>query len=108
LGLAHADWEISLGATLLYSTNLLGIALACMVTFLLMGYAPLHKARSGLVWMFGLVMVLLVPLAASMTQLLYQSRLERALRTALLNRTITFQRVTLLRSEFNWVVNPQK
>lgn len=40
LGLAHADWEISLGATLLYSTNLLGIALACMVTFLLMGYAP--------------------------------------------------------------------
>jgi len=106
LGLAHADWEISLGATLLYSTNLLGIALACMVTFLLMGYAPLHKARSGLVWMFGLVMVLLVPLAASMTQLLYQSRLEWALRTALLNRTITFQRVTLLRSEFNWVVNP--
>ncbi|MFT0787042.1 DUF389 domain-containing protein [Synechococcus sp. H55.10] len=40
LGLARGDWEISLGAALLYSTNLLGIALACMLTFLVMGYAP--------------------------------------------------------------------
>ncbi|MEN9203119.1 MAG: DUF389 domain-containing protein [Thermostichus sp. DG_1_6_bins_120] len=106
LGLAHADWSTSLGASLLYATNLLGIALACMVTFLAMGYAPLHKARSALSWMLGLVMLLVVPLGASMTRLLYQARLESALRSALLNKTITFQRVTLVRSDFNWVVYP--
>ncbi|MFQ3614759.1 MAG: DUF389 domain-containing protein [Cyanobacteriota bacterium] len=106
LGLAHADWRTSLGATLLYATNLLGIALACMVTFLAMGYAPLHKARSALSWMLGLVMLLVVPLGAGMTRLLYQTRLESALRSALLNKTITFQRVTLVRSDFNWVVYP--
>lgn len=106
LGLAHADWSTSLGATLLYATNLLGIALACMVTFLAMGYAPLHKARSALSWMLGLVLLLVVPLGAGMTRLVYQARLEAALRSALLNKTITFQRVTLVRSDFNWVVYP--
>ena len=35
LGLSQADWSLSLGATLLYLTNLLGITLSCMLTFLL-------------------------------------------------------------------------
>ncbi|MGQ9836672.1 MAG: DUF389 domain-containing protein [Cyanobacteriota bacterium] len=106
LGLAHADWRTSLGAALLYVTNLLGIALACMVTFLIMGYVPLREARSALSWMLGLLMVLVVPLGAGMTRLLYQARLESALRLALLNKTITFQRVSLVRSDFNWVTYP--
>lgn len=33
LGLSQADWSLSLGATLLYLTNLLGITLSCMLVF---------------------------------------------------------------------------
>lgn len=47
LGLAKSDWSLSLGATLLYLTNLLGINLACMLTFLVIGYSPIDRARNA-------------------------------------------------------------
>ncbi len=106
LGLSRLDWAISLGALLLYSTNLLGISLASMLTFLALGYAPFHKARSALLWTLGLVGVLALPLGASLSRLLAQAELETALRTALLRGTVTFQQVELLDSQFNWVPNP--
>ncbi|NJK61549.1 MAG: DUF389 domain-containing protein [Synechococcaceae cyanobacterium SM2_3_1] len=103
LGLSQLDWQVSLGAGLLYLTNLLGIALSCMVTFLLLGYAPFHKARSALLGAVGLVGLLVLPLGAQLTRLLTQSQLETALETALLRGTVTFQKVELLASDFNWV-----
>ncbi len=107
LGLSELDWQISLGALLLYLTNLLGISLACMVTFLVMGYAPFHQARAALVWTIGLVGLLSIPLGASLNRLLAQAELETALRTALLRGTITFnEQVQLLESSFNWVSDP--
>jgi len=48
LGLSQGNWILSRGATLLYVTNLLGIALACMVVFLSAGYAPLRHAGKPL------------------------------------------------------------
>ncbi len=106
LGLSQLDWNVSLGAGLLYLTNLLGIALACMVTFLLLGYAPFHKARSGLLWVLGLVGLLVLPLGAQLTRLLTQAQLETTLETALMRGTVTFQKVELVASEFNWVASP--
>ncbi|MEM6592417.1 MAG: DUF389 domain-containing protein, partial [Cyanobacteria bacterium P01_C01_bin.73] len=38
-GLGQGSWELSQGALLLYITNLVGITLACMLTFVLTGYA---------------------------------------------------------------------
>ncbi|WP_036945624.1 TIGR00341 family protein [Pseudanabaena sp. PCC 6802] len=106
LGLAQANWPLSWGATLLYLTNLLGISLACMVTFLVTGYTPLKQARKALVWTLLLTGVLVVPLALSFFELIGQSRLEASLRKVLLNRTLTFQRVELLKSEINWLTSP--
>lgn len=57
LGVAKSDWSLSLGATLLYLTNLLGISLACMLTFLVIGYSPFHQARKALLWALGLTNV---------------------------------------------------
>nr|WP_019508723.1 DUF389 domain-containing protein [Pleurocapsa sp. PCC 7319] len=34
LGLSQTDWKLSIGATLLYVTNLLGITLSCMLIYL--------------------------------------------------------------------------
>jgi len=106
LGLAQANWSLSLGATLLYLTNLLGIALACMLTFLLTGYASIHRARKVITWTLAFTSILLIPLGVSFFRLVQQSQLEMSIRLALLNRTITFQRLELLRSETNWLVNP--
>ena len=106
LGLAQANWSLSLGATLLYLTNLLGITLSCMLTFLLTGYTSLNRARKPLIWTFAFTGVLLVPLGVSFAKLVRQAHLESILQQALLDRTITFQRVQLIASNTNWVTKP--
>jgi len=106
LGLSQGNWLLSIGATLLYLTNLLGITLSCMVTFLLQGYTPIAQARKALVLAGILTSLLLIPLGISFVDLVRQSRLESSLRQALLNRTVTFQRVQLIGLTANWLANP--
>ncbi len=106
LGLSQANWSLSQGATLLYLTNLLGITLACMLTFLAIGYSPLKRARTPLIWTLALTGALLIPLSVSFSELVRQARLESSLRKVLLNRTVTFQRLSLLKSDTNWLTNP--
>lgn len=105
LGLAHGDPAISNGATLLYLTNLLGIALACMATFLVMGYAP-RISKRVMLGSLGLTAILAFPLANNFVRLLNQARLETSLRTNLVQGTITFQRVNLISADFNWFRQP--
>ncbi|MBW4475473.1 MAG: DUF389 domain-containing protein [Tolypothrix brevis GSE-NOS-MK-07-07A] len=106
LGLSQANWALSQGATLLYLTNLLGITLACMLTFLAIGYSPLKRARTPLIWALTLTGALLIPLSVSFSELVRQARLESSLRKVLLNRTVTFQRLSFLKSDTNWLTNP--
>lgn len=106
LGLSQANWHLSQGATLLYLTNLLGITLSCMLTFLLAGYASLHHARKALIWILTFTAILLIPLGFSFARLVRQAQPEASLQQALLNRTITFRRLDLLSSTTNWLVTP--
>lgn len=106
LGLSRLDHALSLGATLLYLTNLLGITLACMLTFLVIGCSPLRRAHKALCSTLALTAVLTVPLGFSFVRLVRQAQLETSLKQALLNRTITFQRVVLLNLDTNWLTAP--
>lgn len=106
LGLSQADWSLSWGATLLYLTNLLGITLACMLTFLVAGYASLQRAHRALLWTLALTAVLVVPLGIGFFRLVRQTQLETSLKQALLNRTLTFQGLELLKVQTNWLMNP--
>lgn len=106
LGLAAGNWQLSEGAGLLYLTNLLGITLSCMVAFLATGYTPIIRAQRGLVAASVITSLLLVPLGISFYQLVLQSQLESSLKNALLNRTITFQRVGLVSLSVNWLMYP--
>lgn len=105
LGLSRLDHALSLGATLLYLTNLLGITLACMLTFLIIGCSPLKRARKALFSTLALTIVLMVPLGLSFARLARQAQLEISLQRAL-NRTVTFQHVTLLNTDTNWLTTP--
>lgn len=106
LGLSQGDLALSQGAGLLYLTNLLGITLACMLTFLLAGYSRLARAHRGLLLTLTLTGFLFAPLGVSFIELVRQSHLEASLKQALLDRTITFQRVQLIAIETNWLVSP--
>ncbi|NDJ16435.1 DUF389 domain-containing protein [Myxacorys almedinensis A] len=106
LGLAQLNGSLSLGAGLLYLTNLLGITLSCMLTFLIAGYIPVRRARKALTWTAVLTLLLLIPLGISFARLVRQAQLRISIEQALLNRTVTFQQLELLRSEVNWLSNP--
>lgn len=106
LGLSQADWSLSLGAALLYLTNLLGITLSCMLTFLLNGYTPLREARKALLWAVALTSILLVPLGIGFAELVRQAQLESSIQAALVNRTVTFQRIEILNIDTNWLTYP--
>jgi len=106
LGLSQLNWPLSIGATILYLTNLLGITLSCMLTFLLTGCTSFKRARKALGWTLALTVILFIPLSVSFFRLIRQTRLEVSLRQALLNRTVTFQRMVLLNSDVNWITTP--
>ncbi|HEY9819999.1 MAG TPA: DUF389 domain-containing protein [Candidatus Sericytochromatia bacterium] len=106
LGLSQANWSLSRGASLLYLTNLLGITLSCMLTFLMAGYTPLNRAHKALGWALALTAILLIPLGVSFAELIRQAQLEASLKRALLNRTITFREVELIKSDTNWLTKP--
>ncbi|MGC2129125.1 MAG: DUF389 domain-containing protein [Candidatus Aquilonibacter sp.] len=108
IGIAHLDGTLALGALLLFLTNLFGIMLASMIVFVVSGYAHTLQARSGLLWTALAVAVMVVPLALSTAQLLRQARLETELRSALVNRTVTFHRADLLSASCDWVASPVK
>lgn len=106
LGLSQGNWALSSGASLLYLTNLLGISLSCMVVFFLAGYVPLHQARAAIIGAIALTSVLLIPLGLGFAELVGQARLETGLKKALLNRTVTFQRLELVDLKINWLNRP--
>jgi uncharacterized hydrophobic protein (TIGR00271 family) len=81
LCLATARWDAALGALLLFATNLIAIAFASAVIFLLMGFVPQDEDRKGqlrLRWglLVGLLLLFIVslPLANSL-----QSQVEEIL-----------------------------
>ncbi|MGC8713427.1 MAG: hypothetical protein ACP5RH_13650 [Leptodesmis sp.] len=69
-------------------------------------YASFTRARKALFLTLASIAVLLIPLGVSFGQLVRQSQLEASLREALLNRTITFQRIELMTSRINWLTDP--
>lgn len=106
LGLAHGDWSLSLGAFLLYLTNLLGITLSCMISFFLKGYTSVRKAPKALGSVLALTGILVIPLTLSFISLVRQTRLQANIRRAFLSKTLTFKEVKLDKTETNWLANP--
>jgi len=105
LSLSQGIWSFSLGAFLLYVTNLLGITLACMLVFILAGYT---KVNHALGWTFGFTALLFLPLGVSFWELARQARLQATINNTLVRRTITIGQpeVQLVRTKVNWTATP--
>ncbi|HVA27273.1 MAG TPA: DUF389 domain-containing protein [Candidatus Baltobacteraceae bacterium] len=106
IAIAHGMMALARGAALLFVTNLLGIMIASMSVFVLSGYVHMRRATRAFVWTLVAITAIIIPLAASTGELIRQAQVESALRSALLNGTVTFQRVELIRADFDWVTAP--
>ncbi|MFK8186058.1 MAG: DUF389 domain-containing protein [Phormidesmis sp.] len=105
LGIARFDPTLSLGAGLLYLTNLLGITLSCMLAFFIAGYSPFRRARRPLSAVIVLTSLLIIPLGISLIQLVRQNQLEATLQSYL-EQTETFKRVGVVNSYTDWQATP--
>ena len=104
LSLSQGELSFGKGAFLLYVTNLLGITLACMVVFIIAGYAEISHALG---WTLGLTAILVIPLGASFLQLVKQEQLEAEIIKKLVNETITVgEGVDNTRIKVDWTKNP--
>ena len=65
VGLGWMDFSVIGGAMLLFLTNLVGITLAGVLTFMVLGYAPVTRATRGLGWSLLVVVLVAIPLAVS-------------------------------------------
>lgn len=92
------------GAFLLFLTNLLGIALACMLSFVWGGMAAGRKrTRRALGWTTALTALVVLPLGYSSFQLVNQARTAALAKHLLLTGTATFgNRMELLESRVDW------
>lgn len=105
LGIAQFNPTLSLGAGLLYLTNLLGITLSCMLAFFIAGYSPFRRARRPLSAVIVLTSLLIIPLGFSLVKLVRQNQLEATLQSYL-ERTETFKRVGVVSSHTDWQITP--
>ena len=105
LGLSQTDWNLSIGATLLYVTNLLGITLSCMLIFLITEYASLHLGRKALIRTAIFTSILIIPLGISFVRLAQQQRLELLIRDTLASSDV-FERIEIVNSEIDWLTDP--
>jgi uncharacterized hydrophobic protein (TIGR00271 family) len=75
IGVGWADWHMAAGASLLLVTNLVGIALAASVTFLILGFSPFKRARAGLGVSVLILAIISVPLSFSFSHLVERERI---------------------------------
>ncbi|MEM8502267.1 MAG: TIGR00341 family protein [Cyanobacteria bacterium P01_D01_bin.1] len=106
LGLSQANWTLSTGAGLLYLTNLLGITLSCMFVFSISGCTSFSQGKKALLRTLVFTSLLVFPLGIGYAQLWKQEHLEVLVREVLVNRTMTFQQLSLLEIDTNWHHNP--
>lgn len=95
IGIALNQVAIWSGAALLYATNLIGITLAGSLVFLLMGYTPLQQAKKGLAISSAITILLILPLALSMRELVLENQISAKVRMLLKDKTLTFRGVQL-------------
>ncbi|MBY8965584.1 DUF389 domain-containing protein [Algiphilus sp. NNCM1] len=80
IGIGWWDTRIMMGASLLFATNLVGIALAGAVTFMVLGYGPVRSSKHGLIYPALAVVVVAIPLALSFMRMHVVWQAENSLR----------------------------
>ncbi len=79
IGLGWTDWHMFTMAFLLFVTNLVGIVLAAALTFVFLGFSPLHIAKKGLLTWLLVVMLVAIPLYSAFSQMKEDIKIQKTL-----------------------------
>jgi uncharacterized hydrophobic protein (TIGR00271 family) len=73
IGLGWANLEIIYGSFLLFMTNLFGMVVSASLTFIILGFAPIHRAKKNLMYSSLMLSIICIPLVFSFYSLILQS-----------------------------------
>ncbi|MBP9033199.1 MAG: TIGR00341 family protein [Pseudomonadales bacterium] len=79
IGIGWMNADMIMGASLLFLTNLIGIMLSASLAFLVLGFAPISRARNALAMSLGLLVLISIPLALSFNTLIRQNSIRSAI-----------------------------
>ena len=79
IGIGWGNPDMIVGSGLLFLTNLIGITLAASLTFLVLGFAPVSRARNALAMSLGLLALIAIPLALSFQTMIRQNAIRVAI-----------------------------
>lgn len=90
IAISQGTWDAALGASLLYITNLIGINLACLVVYVVAGYARSSELARTLSWGVSLflIIMLLIPLGIRFFQLVNHAQINNSIREILVTRSL--------------------
>ncbi len=75
IGIGWMNLDIFYQAFLLFITNFVGIIFAASLTFLVMGFAPIKRAKKGLTYALMTSLIVAIPLYLSFTTMAFDSRI---------------------------------
>ncbi|MBN2824290.1 MAG: TIGR00341 family protein [Campylobacterales bacterium] len=81
IGIGWGEAHIIYGSFLLFVTNLVGITLSAAVTFMVLGYAPIHRAKKGLFYTSIILATVAIPLVLSFGKLIEQNNIAKMMQT---------------------------
>lgn len=73
IGIGWGDLDIIYGSFLLFLTNFIGMIIAASLTFIILGFAPIHRARKNLIYTLIVLIIVSIPLIFSFYTLILQS-----------------------------------
>ena len=80
IGLGYADISIFLGAFLLFFTNLIGIVIAAVITFQVLGFSSVLKSKKSVIFIFTLLLAVSYPLFISYDNMIQRYKMSSILK----------------------------
>ncbi len=83
IGIAFWNWEVVGGGALLLTANLVGLTLAAVILFFLLGFRPidrpenLHEVKIGITWLAIILFIIVLPLGYIMKNILVSINQEK-------------------------------
>jgi uncharacterized hydrophobic protein (TIGR00271 family) len=95
IGIGLGNVDVIYGSFLLFITNLIGITLSAALTFIVLGFAPVKRAKKGLFYTFVMMVLISIPLVISFKGMVEHNRILSKLET-LHSLTLENERVDLV------------
>jgi len=80
IGLGYGEFSVFSGAFLLFFTNLVGIILAAVVTFQVLGFSNVVKSKKSVALVFALILAVSYPLYVSYDQIIQKYNISKMLK----------------------------